>query len=174
MAYQNLNEKDRFYIEQRLSEGDSLRSIGRQLGCSASTISRETRRHTPSDFDGLYCHRLASRLSQEKRANAKAGQAFQKISGKVKDLIHERLSTHTSPDVISKELINEYDVQVSESTIYRYISDDRDKGGELYKNLPQYQTEWVLSKGPPLLMKKPNLDILKLIQWSVEITSLIY
>ena len=136
MAYRNLNEKDRFYIEQRLSEGDSLRSIGRQLGCSASTISRETKRHTPSDFHGLYCHRLASRLAQEKRAKAKVGKAFQKISGQVKDLIHERLSTHTSPDVISKELINEHDIQVSESTIYRYISDDRDKGGELYKNLP--------------------------------------
>ncbi|QGP51320.1 hypothetical protein PsalN5692_02801 [Piscirickettsia salmonis] len=25
MVYRHLNEKDRFYIEQRLSEGDSLR-----------------------------------------------------------------------------------------------------------------------------------------------------
>ncbi|WP_257786945.1 hypothetical protein [Piscirickettsia salmonis] len=26
--------------------------------------------------------------------------------------------------------------RVSESTIYRYIYDDRERGGELYKNLP--------------------------------------
>ncbi|QGP31036.1 hypothetical protein Psal160_03446 (plasmid) [Piscirickettsia salmonis] len=32
MVYWHLNEKDRFYIEQRLSEGDSLRSIARALG----------------------------------------------------------------------------------------------------------------------------------------------
>ncbi|ALB24729.1 hypothetical protein KU39_4p33 (plasmid) [Piscirickettsia salmonis] len=41
-------------------------------------------------------------------------------------LIHQRLSTHTSPDVISQELIREHNIQVSESTIYRYIYDDRD------------------------------------------------
>ncbi|QGP53495.1 Transposase, IS30 family [Piscirickettsia salmonis] len=136
MAYRHLNEKDRFYIEQRLSEGDSMRSIARALGFAPSTVSRETKRHTPSDFNGLYCHRLASRCAQEKRSNAKQGQDFQKISEKAKVLIHERLSTHTSPDVISKELIQEHNIQVSESTIYRYIHEDREKGGELYKSLP--------------------------------------
>ncbi|QGP55080.1 Transposase, IS30 family [Piscirickettsia salmonis] len=70
MAYRHLNEKDRFYIEQRLSEGDSMRSIARALGFAPSTVSRETKRHTPSDFNGLYCHRLASRCAQEKRSNA--------------------------------------------------------------------------------------------------------
>ncbi len=80
MIYRHLNEKDRFYIEQRLSEGDSLRSIARALGFSPSTISREIKRHTPIDFKGLYCHRLTSRCAQEKRANAKQGQAFQQIS----------------------------------------------------------------------------------------------
>ncbi|QGP57536.1 Transposase, IS30 family (plasmid) [Piscirickettsia salmonis] len=136
MAYRHLNEKDRFYIEQRLSEGDSMRSIARALGFAPSTVSRETKRHTPSDFNGLYCHRLASCCAQEKRSNAKQGQDFQKISEKAKVLIHERLSTHTSPDVISKELIQEHNIQVSESTIYRYIHEDREKGGELYKSLP--------------------------------------
>ncbi|ALB22568.1 integrase [Piscirickettsia salmonis] len=88
------------------------------------------------DFKGLYCHRLTSRCAQEKRANAKQGQAFQQISEEEKMLIHQRLSTHTSPDVISQELIREHNIQVSESTIYRYIYDDRERGGELYKNLP--------------------------------------
>ncbi|QGP64000.1 Transposase, IS30 family [Piscirickettsia salmonis] len=58
------------------------------------------------------------------------------LAAKAKVLIHERLSTHTSPDVISKELIQEHNIQVSESTIYRYIHEDREKGGELYKSLP--------------------------------------
>ncbi|WP_416431119.1 helix-turn-helix domain-containing protein [Piscirickettsia salmonis] len=48
MVYRHLNEKDRFYIEQRLSEGDSLRSIARALDFSPSTISREIKRHTPT------------------------------------------------------------------------------------------------------------------------------
>ncbi|ERL60434.1 helix-turn-helix domain-containing protein, partial [Piscirickettsia salmonis] len=46
MVYRHLNEKDRFYIEQRLSEGDSLRSIARALGFSPGTIIREIKRHT--------------------------------------------------------------------------------------------------------------------------------
>ncbi len=86
MIYRHLNEKDRFYIEQRLSEGDSLRSIARALGFSPSTISREIKRHTPIDFKGLYCHRLTSRCAQEKRANAKQGQAFQQISEEAKNV----------------------------------------------------------------------------------------
>ncbi|ALB22991.1 Transposase, IS30 family [Piscirickettsia salmonis] len=53
MIYRHLNEKDRFYIEQRLSEGDSLRSIARALGFSPSTISREIKRHTPAASHGV-------------------------------------------------------------------------------------------------------------------------
>ncbi|WP_231115806.1 hypothetical protein [Piscirickettsia salmonis] len=86
-----------------------------------------------SILKGLYCHRLTSRCAQEKRAKAKQGQAFQQISEEAKMLIHQRLKTHTSPDVISQELIREHNIQVSESTIYRYIYDDREQGGELYK-----------------------------------------
>nr|WP_282435615.1 IS30 family transposase [Piscirickettsia salmonis] len=32
--------------------------------------------------------------------------------------------------------MQEHNIQVSESTIYRYIHEDREKGGELYKSLP--------------------------------------
>ncbi|MGJ3494949.1 IS30 family transposase [Piscirickettsia salmonis] len=37
---------------------------------------------------------------------------------------------------MSQELIREHNVQVSKSTIYRYIYNDREQGGELYKSLP--------------------------------------
>ncbi|ALY02553.1 hypothetical protein AWE47_06565 [Piscirickettsia salmonis] len=135
MIYRHLNEKDRFYIEQRLSEGDSLRSIARALGFSPSTISREIKRHTPIDFKGLYCHRLTSRCAQEKRAKLSKDKLFNKFQKRQK-CYSSAVKTHTSPDVISQELIREHNIQVSESTIYRYIYDDREQGGELYKNLP--------------------------------------
>ncbi|QGP48845.1 hypothetical protein PsalN5692_00250 [Piscirickettsia salmonis] len=41
MIYRHLNEKDRFYIEQRLSEGDSLRSIARALGFSPIALDQQ-------------------------------------------------------------------------------------------------------------------------------------
>jgi IS30 family transposase len=71
-----------------------------------------------------------------KRSEAKKGLAFQQISGPVKTFVQERLSTHTSPDVISGELALKRDVKVSESTIYRYIKSDKLKGGNLYELLP--------------------------------------
>ncbi|RSD28576.1 IS30 family transposase [Vibrio pectenicida] len=40
------------------------------------------------------------------------------------------------PDVISGELNLKHDIQISESTIYRYIQRDREQGGLLYQLLP--------------------------------------
>ncbi|HBC3474275.1 TPA: IS30 family transposase [Vibrio parahaemolyticus] len=136
MAHRQLNDNDRFYIEKRLCEGDSLSKIARDLGFSHTSISREVARHTPSDFKEVYCHRIASKQAKETRSKAKRGLAFSWISDETEAFIHERLSTHTSPDVISGELALKRDTKVSESTIYRYIWADRAQGGELYKDLP--------------------------------------
>ncbi|APS84978.1 hypothetical protein AVM71_17990 (plasmid) [Piscirickettsia salmonis] len=84
MIYRHLNEKDRFYIEQRLSEGDSLRSIARALGFSPSTISREIKRHTPIDFKGLYCHRLTSRCAQKNELTLSKDKLFNKFQKRKK------------------------------------------------------------------------------------------
>ncbi|WP_223824179.1 helix-turn-helix domain-containing protein [Candidatus Enterovibrio escicola] len=40
MLHKQLNDNDRFYIEQRLAEGDSFNQITRILDCAHSTISR--------------------------------------------------------------------------------------------------------------------------------------
>ncbi|QGP54928.1 hypothetical protein PsalMR5_01746 [Piscirickettsia salmonis] len=45
MVYRHLNEKDRFYIEQRLSEGDSFRSIAKGL-IPRSLLRKKTKRIT--------------------------------------------------------------------------------------------------------------------------------
>ena len=136
MAHKHLSDNDRFYIEKRRSEGDSLRQIAIGLGYSHTTLSREVRRHTPDDFNGVYCHRMASEKAKATRSLAKLNVAFKAIQGKTKDFIHERLSTHTSPDVISGELALKHHISVSENTIYRYLWEDRAHGGLLYQDLP--------------------------------------
>jgi len=136
MSHRQLNERDRFYIEQRLGEGDSQGQIAKVLGVSKSTISREIKRHTPTDFHGVYSHRVATELAQQKRLNAKKGSSFGQIVGHVKDYIHARLEKHTSPDVISGELYIKFGERLSESSIYRYIKADKAQGGTLYKLLP--------------------------------------
>ena len=103
MSHRQLNERDRFYIEQRLAEGDSHGKIARSLGVHRTTILREIERHTPINFNNVYCYRLASSMARDKRSLAKKGVAFRDIKEQTKEFIHTRLSTHTSPDVISGE-----------------------------------------------------------------------
>ena len=136
MSHRQLNDCDRFYIEQRLAEGDSPEKIGKRLGVHRTTISREIMRHTPINFNGVYNHRVASRMAKDKRSQAKKGVAFRDIKEQTKELIHTKLSSHTSPDVISGELALKHQIKISESTIYRYIKADRANGGNLYELLP--------------------------------------
>lgn len=136
MGKPKLTGEQRFYIEKRLGESISQNTIAKELNVSASTISREINRNTLDGFNGIYCWKVADNTAKERRANAKSEYAFQGITDFVDDYIRKRLKVHTSPDVISGELNLKHDIQVSESTIYRYIQKDREQGGELYKQLP--------------------------------------
>ncbi len=154
MKYTQLKEHERFYVEQRLAEGDSIRQIAKTLERSHSTIIRETKRNTLPDFKGVYSFRLAIKLAQEKRAQAKFGQAFVTLTPNIKKFIHERLETHTSPDVISGELKVKHNKRVSESSIYRYINADKKNGGKLYESLPH--------RGKPYKTKSNNGQYVKI------------
>ena len=154
MDGKHLTANERFYIERRLGEEKSLRQIASELGVAASTVSNEIRRNTLRDFDGIYCHSVAEKLAIERRAKAKAGSKFGKISGTAEQFIRERLRTHTSPDVISGELALKHQVSLSESTIYRYIKADRVNGGKLYKDLPH--------RGKPYNKKISSTDKVKI------------
>ena len=52
-------------------------------------------------------------MAHDKRSQAKKGVAFRQITGQTKTFIHDRLSTHTSPDVISGELALKSDTKVA-------------------------------------------------------------
>ncbi|MGL4721196.1 MAG: IS30 family transposase [Kluyvera intermedia] len=54
----------------------------------------------------------------------------------IQDFIRQALSTHTSPEVISGRLQLEFGVSVSKNTLYRYIQQERQAGGDLYQQLP--------------------------------------
>ena len=64
MGVKHLTAEDRFYIEKRLTDKTSIRCIAKELGRCPGTISREVRRNTPSDFQGLYSYRAATNLSE--------------------------------------------------------------------------------------------------------------
>ena len=138
MGATHLTQEDRFYIEKRLTDNTSIRGIAKELGRSPGTISREVRRNTPSDFQGLYSHRVATNLSEYRRTKASKNKAFEGINALIDSYIRARLSTHTSPDIISGELRVKHQMFISERTIYRYINHLEAAGESIRAQLPQH------------------------------------
>ena len=136
MGGKHLTQKERFYIEKRLTCNVSRYQIAKELGVSTSTVYREVERNTAADFNKLYSCRRAVTLAQARRTDASSGKRFRQITDEVSRFIHDRLLVHTSPDVISGELKLKHKISVSENTIYRYIQYDKQMEGTLYKLLP--------------------------------------
>ncbi|WP_097357060.1 helix-turn-helix domain-containing protein [Candidatus Enterovibrio escicola] len=92
-----------------MGEGDSFNQISRILGVAHSTISREINHHIPDNFHGIYCHCLISKQAKETCYNTKNLC----ISERTKMFIHECLSTHTSPNMVSQKLALKHDILLS-------------------------------------------------------------
>lgn len=155
MSHTQLTPKSRFFIQKRLESGAKKSTIAKELGVHSSTIGRELKRNIEAGFKGIYNHLLANRLTAERRINAKAGIAFQQIKDTTETYIITKLSTHSSPTVISGELNLKQAVKVSKNTIYRYINKNRQSGGKLYLNLPHAGTPY-RAKADASAVKIPN------------------
>ena len=136
MNGKHLTDSERFYIEKRLSEGVSQAAIARELNVARSTLSREIRRNTDPDFNGLYSSRRAQTLTELRRRKAASTRTFRGLTPDVLTFIHEQLAVHTSPEVISGVLRLKTGTVASKNLIYRYIQHDRRRGGGLYRQLP--------------------------------------
>lgn len=136
MQGKHLTQKERFYIEKRRGEGVNQATIARELDLPRSTISRELRRNTDPAFNGVYSCRRAHSLARERRHKPLPDNAFHQLEPHIQDFIRQELSTHISPEVISGRLQLEFGVSVSKNTLYRYIQQERQAGGDLYQQLP--------------------------------------
>ena len=136
MQGKHLTQKERFYIEKRRAEGANPATIARELDLPRSTVSRELRRNTDPTFNGIYSCRRADTLTRERRHKPLPDNAFHQLEPHIQEFIRQALSTHTSPEVISGRLHLEFGISVSKNTLYRYIQQERQAGGELYQQLP--------------------------------------
>jgi len=129
MGYKHLSLAERHYIEIERKKGKSFNLIARALGRSQSTISREVKRNT-----GLrgYRHQQADHLAQKRHRN-KAKSV--KLTDKIKSIIDQFLKEDWSPEQIAGRLKNIGLISLHHETIYQYILDDKQQGGQLYKCL---------------------------------------
>lgn len=129
MNYQQLSYEQRVEIYALLKAGLNQTKIAKLIGVNKSTVSREIRRNT-----GLkgYRPQLASRKALERRRGAFKNVRF---TDEVKAEVAAYLKQDWSPEQISGWQKTNNKPFVSHETIYRFIIDDQNNGGELYKHL---------------------------------------
>lgn len=127
--YNRLCAGDRKVIYELKKEGYTQVEIGRVIGFSQSTVSKELTRNTGKrGYRPKQANELAKKRCSEKRRRAAV------ITGEIKSQVDSRLLMKHSPDQISARLAM-MGFKVSHETIYCYVAQDRKEGGELWKHL---------------------------------------
>lgn len=121
MNYTHLTQKERYQIFTLLREGFSKRYIARRLNHSPSTISREiTRNRTTNSYFAKHANKLA------RGRHCPNPKEFLMIFG------YESLLVLISNGVPNRWLPH---MSVSLHSIYRFIQQDKIRGGVLFHNL---------------------------------------
>ena len=128
-TYRRLCAADRRVIHNMNQAGVSQAEIGRAIGFSQGTISRELSRNRGKKG---YRHAQAHRFTCERQGAKKSRSRV--VTGAIQDEVDARLRLKHSPDQISNKLALE-GMQVSHESIYRYIDADKKRGGDLWREL---------------------------------------
>jgi len=130
-TYKHLTSIQRHQIKVLHKAGHSLSFIGDQLGIHKSTVSRELKRNARQwgSYDPVVAQQIANDRKERFACNRKFTLGMEK-------LIHEKLeSQQWSPEQI-KGYCNKHNIpMVSHQRIYQFIYQDKENGGQLYKNL---------------------------------------
>lgn len=122
MKYRQLSLDERYQIQALLRAHYSQAEIARELGRSASTISRELSRNSVPSAVQPY---LAMRASKATRARRVAkGVASRKIRGQLRDVVEQKLRLSWSPEQISGRLKLELGLNISHEAIYQHVIRD--------------------------------------------------
>lgn len=153
-SYQQLTYKERCQIDILKKRGDCPAEIARQLKRSKSTISRELRRNANLD------------LYESSQADKKAGQRrfhkTKKIILSLASSVEEKLKLQWSPEQISGRLKKE-GKRISHETIYKYIWEDKRRGGFLYQHLrhngKKYNRRSYTTSGRGCIPNRTDIDL---------------
>lgn len=119
-TYHELDLDERVEIQRRVEAGDSLRSIGRSLNRSPSTISRECRRvHDAQHYRAQAAHKRARTLRRMPRVLRKLADPV--LFAAVKERLRAGWSPQQIAGILAKASPDEARDRVSHETIYTAI-----------------------------------------------------
>jgi len=128
MEYHQLTYGERYRIARAKSMGDSVREIARKLRRSPATISRELKRNA-STSSGAYIVDKAHSYAVARRRRSRRGTHFEPEEVR---LVRELMERKWSPQQISGRLRARSVMSIGTSTIYRWIRQDKARGGGLW------------------------------------------
>ena len=127
--YKQLTTQERYQIFIFLEVGFSEALIAKKLGRHRSTIGREINRNKSS---GKYWPEKANQKAKKRKRST---HKYKKITLDMKEKIREYLEQKWSPEQIYGYCKKDGIDMVSHETIYQYIWQDKEDGGDLYKHL---------------------------------------
>lgn len=125
-TYNHLTREERYHIQTLRKQNVSISQIAKGMGRNKGTVSRELKRNT-----GQRGYRYQQADGMAKQRHADKPKAV-KIIGELKTYVTECLREHWSPEQISGRLKLKGQPTASHETIYRFVSADREAGGDLY------------------------------------------
>lgn len=135
MSYTHLTLEERVDISQ-LKNSVSLREIGRRVGRSHTSISRELKRNDSAVSD-VYKPDAAHNKAQLRQSLARHYR--RQDHTRLVRFVERRLYLDWPPAAISGRLKLRYPndprMRISPETIYRWVALERQQGGELYRHL---------------------------------------
>ena len=127
-GYKHLNREQRYTIAQMYKQGSSLRTIAQTIEVSASTVSRELRRNRHKQG---YTAPHADMLAQERIEWRRYSRRFtESLRNRAEELLR---SYQWSPEQISGRLRREGIAMVGKTTLYKWLHEDKRRGGDLYR-----------------------------------------
>jgi IS30 family transposase len=118
--YRQLTSQERDLLGILLAEGHTRAEIGRRLGRSRSTISREIRRNGPRIRK---CHYLPHKAESRATKRRQATYGLHKMrDGRIREYVTTGLKSGWSPEIIAGRLsIEQPALRISHETIYQWI-----------------------------------------------------
>ncbi len=141
MPYCHLSENEREVIAQMRYAGRTLSEIAGKLRRHKATISRELRRNRSRCRQIGYSSILATLLARQRRGDAKRQLPRKIKSADLLRYVKSKLKLDWSPEQIAGRMRLERGddlwQRISHPSIYKWIKQDKDQGGEYYKTLRQ-------------------------------------
>jgi len=145
MTYEQLSRDERYSIARMKARAYSQREIGRCLGRSASTISRELKRNSFGERGQYWADRADAKAKARRLETRKRSQYSAQEWAEVED----KLRQEWSPKQIVGTRYLEGRRTMSYETIYRRVRADRRQGGRLWTHMRHMSKAWRKRKGSP-------------------------